>query len=254
MKPVCLVIGAGAGIGGTVGMRFAREGYHAVLARRTGQDGLDSMVASVKESGGSATGFLLNAVEPDSIEDLVAEVEADIGPIEVLVFNLGSQVGNRTLEETNYKTFEMGWRLATFGLFRAASAVVPLMEERGQGTILVTSATAAVRGNKGQHSHAASMGGRRMLCQSLNAELAPKGIHIAHILIDGAVDAPDTLGKMLGPEKFQELRENRGLEHDGLMLPEKIADTYFHISQQHRSTWTHEIDMRSFSDLPWWNT
>ena len=254
MKPVCLVIGAGAGIGGTVGMRFAREGYHAVLARRTGQDGLDSMVASVKESGGSATGFLLNAVEPDSIEDLVAEVEADIGPIEVLVFNLGSQVGNRTLEETNYKTFEMGWRLASFGLFRAASAVVPLMEERGQGTILVTSATAAVRGNKGQHSHAASMGGRRMLCQSLNAELAPKGIHIAHILIDGAVDAPDTLGKMLGPEKFQELRENRGLEHDGLMLPEKIADTYFHISQQHRSTWTHEIDMRSFSDLPWWNT
>ena len=254
MKPVCLVIGAGAGIGGTVGMRFAREGYHAVLARRTGQDGLDSMVASVKESGGSATGFLLNAVEPDSIEDLVAEVEADIGPIEVLVFNLGSQVGNRTLEETNYKTFEMGWRLATFGLFRAASAVVPLMEERGQGTILVTSATAAVRGNKGQHSHAASMGGRRMLCQSLNAELAPKGIHIAHILIDGAVDAPDTLGKMLGPDRFQELRENRGLEHDGLMLPEKIADTYFHISQQHRSTWTHEIDMRSFSDLPWWNT
>ena len=254
MKPVCLVIGAGAGIGGNVGMRFAREGYHAVLARRTGQDSLASMVASIKEAGGLATGFLLNAVEPDSIESLVAEVDADIGPVEVLVYNLGSQVGNRTLEETNYKTFEMGWRLATFGLFRAASAVVPVMEERGHGTILVTSATAAVRGNKGQHSHAASMGGRRMLCQSLNAELGPKGIHIAHILIDGAVDAPDTLGKMLGPEKYKALRETRGKEHDGLMLPEKIADTYFHISQQHRSTWTHEIDMRSFSDLPWWNT
>ena len=254
MKPVCLVIGAGAGIGGNVGMRFAREGYHAVLARRTGQDSLASMVASIKEAGGLATGFLLNAVEPDSIESLVAEVDADIGPVEVLVYNLGSQVGNRTLEETNYKTFEMGWRLATFGLFRAASAVVPVMEERGRGTILVTSATAAVRGNKGQHSHAASMGGRRMLCQSLNAELGPKGIHIAHILIDGAVDAPDTLGKMLGPEKYKALRETRGKEHDGLMLPEKIADTYFHISQQHRSTWTHEIDMRSFSDLPWWNT
>jgi len=254
MKPVCLVIGAGAGIGGTVGTRFAREGYHAVLCRRTGQDGLDSVIAEIEGNGGSATGFLLNAVEPDSIEDLIAKVDADIGPIEVLVFNLGSQVGNRALAETNYKTFEMGWRLATFGLFRAASAVVPLMEERGQGTILVTSATAAVRGNKGQHSHAASMGGRRMLCQSLNAELGPKGIHIAHILIDGAVDAPDTLGKMLGPVKYQELRETRGMEHDGLMLPEKIAETYLHISQQHRSTWTHEIDMRSFSDLPWWNT
>ena len=86
------------------------------------------------------------------------------------------------------------------------------MEERGNGTILVTSATAAVRGNAGQHSHAAAMAGRRMLCQTLNAEFAGKGIHIAHILIDGAVDAPDTLGKMLGPEGFQQLREARGME------------------------------------------
>jgi NAD(P)-dependent dehydrogenase (short-subunit alcohol dehydrogenase family) len=127
------------------------------------------------------------------------------------------------------------------------------MEERGKGTILVTSATAAVRGNAGQHSHAAAMGGRRMLCQTLNAEFSPKGIHVAHILIDGAVDAPDTLGKMLGPENFQKLREARGLENDGLLLPTKVAETYFHIAQQHRSVWTHELDLRSFSDRPWWN-
>ncbi len=92
-----------------------------------------------------------------------------------------------------------------------------------------------------------------MLCQTLNAELSPKGVHIAHIVIDGSVDAPDTLGKMLGPEGFRQLRETRGMEHDGLILPDKIADTYFHISQQHRSAWTHEMDLRSFSDLPWWN-
>ena len=97
------------------------------------------------------------------------------------------------------------------------------------------------------------MGGRRMLCQSLNAEFGPKGIHVAHVLIDGSVDAPDTLGKMLGPEQFQALRETRGLEHDGLMLPAKIADTYLHLAQQHRSTWTHEMDLRSFTDLAWWN-
>ena len=254
MKPVCLVIGAGAGIGGTVGAKFAREGYHSVLCRRTGQEGLDQLVASIKKDRGSATGVLLNAIEPDTIEDQVAAVEADIGPIEVAVYNLGSQVGDRGLSATSYKTFEMGWRLATFGLFRLASALCPLMVGRGHGTLLVTSATAAVRGNRGQHSHAASMGGRRMLCQTLNAELGPQGIHIAHILIDGAVDAPDTLGKMLGPERYQELRETRGMEHDGLMLPEKIADTYFHLAHQHRSTWTHEIDLRSFGDLPWWNT
>ena len=176
------------------------------------------------------------------------------GPVEVLIYNLGAQVGNRSLDETTYKTFELGWRMATFGLFRAAKMLCPLMTERGRGTILVTSATAAMRGNTGQHSHAAAMGGRRMLCQTLNAEYGPQGVHVAHILIDGAVDAPDTLGKLLGPERFQQLREARGLDHDGLLLPEKMAETYFHVAQQHRSSWTHELDMRSFSDMPWWNS
>jgi len=253
MKPVCLVIGAGAGIGGNVGKRFAQGGYHAVLCRRTDTDGLNRLVADIESEGGSASGFLLNAVKADTIEERVAAVEADIGPIEVVVFNLGAQVGDRSLKDTTYKTFEIGWRMTTFALFRIASVVCPLMEERGGGTILVTSATAAMRGNKGQHSHAAAMGGRRMLCQSLNAEFGPRGIHVAHIIIDGSVDAPDTLGKMLGPERFQQLRETRGMDHDGLMLPAKIADTYFHLSQQHRSTWTHEMDMRSFTDMPWWN-
>lgn len=253
MEPVCLVIGAGAGIGGHVGKRFARAGHHAVLCRRSDEAGLRTLVQDIEAHGGHASGRLLNAALPESIEDCVASVEAEIGPIEVVVFNLGAQIGDRSLAETTLKQFEMGWRLATLALFRVAKAVCPLMEARGHGTILVTSATAAVRGNAGQHSHAAAMGGRRMLCQTLNAEFAPKGIHVAHILIDGAVDAPDTLGKMLGPERFEQLREARGREHDGLLLPEKIADTYFHVAQQHRSTWSHEIDMRSFSDRPWWN-
>ncbi len=253
MKPVCLVMGAGAGIGGTVGKRFAQEGYHAVLCRRTDQEGLNTLVADIEGAGGTATGHLLNAIDPDGIEQRVAAIEADIGAIEVVVFNLGAQIGNRPLADTSYKAFELGWRMATFALFRLASAVCPLMEARGSGAILVTSATAAMRGNAGQHSHAAAMGGRRLLCQSLNAEFGPKGIHIAHIVIDGSVDAPDTLGKMLGPEGFQKLRETKGLEHDGLMLPAKIAETYLHLAQQHRSTWTFEMDLRAFSDLPWFN-
>jgi NAD(P)-dependent dehydrogenase (short-subunit alcohol dehydrogenase family) len=252
MKPVCLVIGAGAGVGGNVGKRFARGGYHAVLCRRSDEEGLRTLVGEIEAEGGSATGYLLDASRPDTIEERIAAVEDEIGPIEVVVYNLGAQIGNRTLAETSPKAFELGWRLGTFGLYRTASVICPLMEARGKGTILVTSATAAVRGNAGQHSHAAAMGGRRMLCQSLNAEFAPKGIHVVHILVDGAVDAPDTLGKMLGPDRFEELRATRGAD-DGLMLPEKMAETYFHISQQHRSVWTHELDMRSFSDLAWWN-
>lgn len=253
MNPVCLVIGAGAGIGGNVGKRFARAGYHAVLCRRSDEAGLQRIVEDIEKDGGKATGQLVDASKEGTLESLVEHVEAEIGPIEVVVFNLGAQIGDRTLANTSYKQFELGWRLATFALFRVASSVCPRMEERGKGTILVTSATAAVRGNKGQHSHAAAMGGRRMLCQTLNAEFSPKGIHVAHILIDGAVDAPDTLGKMLGPDQFQKLREARGLENDGLLVPSELAETYFHVSQQHRSAWTHELDLRAFSDRPWWN-
>jgi NAD(P)-dependent dehydrogenase (short-subunit alcohol dehydrogenase family) len=252
MKPVCLIIGAGAGVGGHVGKRFAREGYHAVLLRRTDEDGLARLVAEIEEEGGSASGFLLNAVEENSIEDRIASIEKDIGPIDVVVYNLGAQVGDRALEQTSYKVFELGWRMGTFGLFRTASAVCPTMAERGHGVLLVTSSTAAMRGNAGQHSHAAAMGGRRMLCQSLNAQYAPKGIHVAHIVIDGAVDAPDTLGRMLGPEKFQQLRETQG-KADGLLRPDAIAETYWHLANQHRSVWTHELDLRPFSVMPWWN-
>ena len=253
MKPVCLVMGAGAGIGGNVARRFAKEGYHVGLCRRSDEEGLNKMVESIENEGDSASGYILNAVRDNSIEEIVAKIETEKGAIEVVVYNLGAQIGDRGLADTSYKAFEIGWRLATFGLFRIASAVCPLMEERGKGTIIVTSATAAVRGNGGQHSHASAMGGRRMLCQSLNAEFASKGIHVVHVIIDGVVDAPDTVGKLLGPEKFQKLRENRGMEHDGLILPERVAETYFYLSQQHRSAWSHEIDIRAFSDTPWWN-
>lgn len=253
MKPVCLVIGAGAGIGGNVGKRFAAGGYHVVLCRRSDQDGLHKLVAEIEADGGSASGYLLNAAEEGTIEERIAQIEAEIGAIDVVLYNLGAQIGNRSLDDTSYKAFELGWRLGTFGLFRVAKVLCPLMEARGKGVILVTSATAAVRGNAGQHSHAAAMGGRRMLCQSLNAQYASKGIHVAHVLIDGAVDAPDTLGRMLGADAFQQLREERGGDNDGLMLPAEMAETYFYIAHQHRSAWTHELDLRAFSDLAWWN-
>jgi len=252
MQPVCLIIGAGAGIGGHAAKRFAQGGYHAALWRRSDQQGLDQLVATIESSGGSASGYLLNAVEENTIEERIRTVEAEVGPIEVVIYNLGAQIGDRALEDTPAKVFELGWRMGTFGLFRTAQTVCPLMQQRGKGTLLVTSSTAAVRGNAGQHSHAAAMGGRRMLCQSLNAQYGPDNIHVSHIIIDGPVDAPDTLGKMLGAERFQQLRDTTGAE-DGLLQPDKVAETYWHLSQQHRSAWTHELDLRPYSSLPWWN-
>ena len=254
MKPVCLVLGAGAGIGGTVAKKFAKEGFHSCLCRRSDQKGLDQLVSDIEQEDGSATGYLINAIEDNVLEELILKIEKDIGPIEVLVYNLGAQTGMKLLNETSLKEFEWGWRMANLGLFRVAKVLMPIMEDRNAGTFLVTSATAAMRGNKNQHSHAAAMGGRRLLCQTLNAEFAPKGIHIVHIVVDGMVDAPDTLGKMLGEELFQQLRETKGMEHDGLILPTSVADTYYYISQQHRSAWTHEIDIRAFSDVAWWNS
>lgn len=249
-----LVIGAGAGIGGHAAARFAREGYHAVLCRRSDEEGLGRLVAAIEAGGGQATGRLLDVSQDGSIEELVEQVERDIGPIDTVLYNIGAQIGNRALADTPHRTFELGWRLGTFGLFRLARALTPRMVERGKsgsgGTIIVTSATAAVRGNAGQHSHAAAMGGRRMLCQTLNAEFAPQGIHVAHVLIDGPVDAPDTLGKMLG-EQFDAYKQSKG--EDGLLDPAAIAETYWHLANQPRSAWTHEVDLRPWTDTPWWN-
>ncbi len=251
MEKVCLVIGAGAGIGGTVAKKFATNGYHAFLARRTDEEGLNKLISDIEKSGGKASGSLLNVIEENSIEDLVNKIESGIGPIDTVIYNIGAQIGDRALAETSYKAFEMGWRMATFGLFRLAQVITPKMKERQTGNIIVTSATSAVRGNGGQHSHAAAMGGRRMLCQSLNAEFSKDGIHIAHVIIDGAVDAPDTLGKMLGPELFEQFKEQKG--KNGMILPEEVAETYLFIAKQKKSTWTHEIDIRAFSDQAWWN-
>lgn len=252
-KPVCLVLGAGAGIGGNVGKKFAQEGYHTVLARRSDEAGLNRLVGDIEAEGGAATGRLINATEDGAIEDLIADVENNIGPIEVFVFNLGAQFGDKTLADTSLKTFELGWRLTSLALFRVAKVLAPIMEARGGGKILVTSATSAMRGNAGQHAHAAAIGGRRMLCQTLNAELSIKGIHVCHIYIDAPIEAPDTLGRLLGDELYQKLLDEKSNGKDGMVIPQRVAETYYHIAHQHRSAWTTEVDIRPFSEQPWWN-
>ncbi|HCD17232.1 MAG TPA: short-chain dehydrogenase [Rhodobiaceae bacterium] len=252
-KPVCLIIGAGAGIGGNVGKKFAKEGYHTVLVRRSDEAGLNKLVADISAAGDSAVGRLLNAAQEDAIENLIVDIEQNEGPIEVVVFNLGAQFGDRTLEETTYKLFELGWRMTSFALFRVAKTLAPIMEARGGGKILVTSATSAMRGNAGQHAHAAAIGGRRLLCQTLNAELSVKGIHICHIYIDAMIEAPDTLGRLVGEEIYEKLLAEKANGKDEMVIPEKVADTYYHIAHQHRSAWTSEVDIRPFSEQPWWN-
>ncbi|MGY6551406.1 MAG: SDR family NAD(P)-dependent oxidoreductase [Erythrobacter sp.] len=254
-KPVFLVIGAGAGIGGTTAQRFAAGGYHAVLARRSDSAGLERLIEGITAQGGSASGVLMNAAEDGAIEELVARTEADVGPVRAALYNLGAQIGNRSLADTPHRTFELGWRLGCYGVFRLAHALFPLMAGRARdggphGSLLVTSATAAMRGNAGQHSHAAAMGARRMLCQTLYAEYAPQGVHVAHVVVDGAVDAPDTLGKLLG-DKYDAFKAQKGPE--GIIDPVALAETYWHLAHQPRNCWSHEIDVRPWRDVAWWN-
>ena len=107
-----------------------------------------------------------------------------------------------------------------------------------------------LRRKRGQHAHAAAMGGRRMLCQTLNAEFAPHGVHVAHVIVDGPVDAPDTLGKLLG-DRYEAFKTQKGRE--GIIDPAALAETYWHLAHQPRNCWTHEVDVRPWTDVPWWN-
>ena len=142
MKKVCLIIGAGAGIGGNVALKFAKEGYFICLCRRTDKEGLDKIENKIKKIGGEAKGFLFNAVKEETIEDTVSLIENEIGQIEIAIYNLGAQIGDKNLLDTTYKQFELGWRMGTFGLFRLASSVIPFMLKRNKGTLIVTSSTA----------------------------------------------------------------------------------------------------------------
>ena len=246
-----LVVGAGESTGGAIAKRFAREGFIACVARRNG-DQLAPLVEEIEKEGGRAVPFGCDARDEDQVISMFERIEKDVAPLEVVVFNPGGNV-NFPIRQMTARVYRKVWEMACFGGFLTGREAARVMVPRGRGTILFTGATASIRGGAGFSAFAGAKHALRALAQSMARELGPQGIHVAHVIIDGAVDAPDTLGKMLGPERFQQLRESRGLDKDGLLLPSRIADTYFHLSQQHRSAWTHEIDMRSFSDTPWWN-
>eukprot|EP01062_Namystynia_karyoxenos_P005872 TRINITY_DN12020_c0_g1_i1.p1 TRINITY_DN12020_c0_g1~~TRINITY_DN12020_c0_g1_i1.p1 ORF type:complete len:292 (+),score=75.82 TRINITY_DN12020_c0_g1_i1:80-877(+) len=248
----CLVIGAGSGIGSAVARRFAREGYTACLVRRSDRAKLEALANEIEGSGGKARVYQLDATDEKQVTEMVSDIEHNVGPIEVLVYNLGANVGHRTLKNTPARTFELAWRLGAFGGFLAARAVGPRMAERKRGTIIFTGATAGVRGNHGQHAHASGMFSRRALSQTIAHELGRSGVHVAHVIVDGPVDSPDTLGKHF-PEAFNAMKAVRS-KTDSIMLPESIAENYWMIHQQPRNAWTQELDLRPWTDAPWYCT
>src|SRR5579862_5850035 len=226
-----IVIGAGDALGGAIAKRFAREGYAAVIIRRHA-DQLEPLAAAIREAGGEAHPFGADARQEDQMVALFEKVEAEIAPVEVCVFNIGANV-RFSMVETTTRVFTKVWEMACFAGFLAGREAAKMMVPRGRGTILFTGATASVRGREGFAAFSAAKHGLRAVAQSMARELGPEGIHVAHVVIDGAVDGVF-------------IRENRGnvdelLARSEILRPEDIAASYVALTKQPKSAWTHEL-------------
>ncbi|WJN59444.1 SDR family oxidoreductase [Pseudomonas sp. SO81] len=235
-KKVVLVIGAGDATGGAIAKRFAREGYIACVTRRSA-DKLQPLVDSIRAEGGEAHGFASDARKEEEVAALVEQIESTIGPIEAFVFNIGANVPCSILDETARKYFKI-WEMACFAAFLSAQAVARRMVKRERGTILFTGATAGLRGASHFAAFAGAKHGVRALAQSMARELGPRNIHVAHVVVDGAIDTAfirDTFPDMYARK-----------DQDGILDPEHIADNYWFLHSQPRDAWTFELDLR-----PW---
>ncbi|AHZ77318.1 MULTISPECIES: SDR family oxidoreductase [Pseudomonas] len=235
-QKVVLVIGAGDATGGEIAKRFAREGYIACVTRRQAAK-LQPLLDEIRAAGGQAHGFGSDARKEEEVAALVETIERDIGPIEAFVFNIGANVPCSILEETPRKYFKI-WEMACFAGFLTAQAVARRMVQRERGTILFTGATAGTRGAAGFAAFAGAKHALRALAQSMARELGPRNIHVAHVVVDGAIDTAfirDTF-----PERYA-LKDQ-----DGILDPAHIADSYWFLHAQPRDAWTFELDLR-----PW---
>ena len=235
-RKAALIVGAGDATGAAIARRFAREGYVACLARRSA-DKLQPLVAAIRADGGGARGFASDARKEDQVAELIETIESEVGPIEVFVFNIGANVPCGILDETPRKFFKI-WEMACFAGFLTSQAAARRMASRQRGTILFTGATAALRGAANFGAFAMAKHGLRALAQSMARELGPMNIHVAHVVIDGAIDTAFIRDNF--PARYAEK------DQDGILAPDHIADAYWYLHTQPRDAWTFELDLR-----PW---
>ena len=237
-KKVVLVVGAGDATGGAIAKRFAQQGFVACVTRRSA-DKLEPLVDGIRAQGGEAHGFACDARKEDDVIALIEQIENQIGPIEAFVFNIGANVPCSILEETARKYFKI-WEMACFSGFLNAREVAKRMVKRQRGTILFTGATAGLRGASGFAAFAGAKHGIRALAQSMARELGPMNIHVAHVVVDGAIDTDFIRDNF--PEKYATK------DQDGILNPEHIADNYWYLHSQPRDAWTFELDLRPWSE------
>jgi len=234
---VVVGVGAEAGLGATLGRRLSRAGRHVFLAGRTAAR-VEAAAAAIKGNGGEATAVAADATDESQISRLF-DAAARAGALDCVVYNAGNNV-SRPIRELDAKTFEETWRVGCFGGFLVGREAARCMAPQGHGTILFTGASASLRGRASFAAFAAAKAGLRAVAQSMARELGPAGIHVAHIVVDGGI-AGDRLRKNR-PERVQQAGE------DGLLDLEAIADAFLAVLNQHRSAWTHELDLRPFKE------
>jgi len=239
-KKAILVIGAGDATGGAIAQRFAREGYVACMTRRSA-DKLQPLVDQIRADGGEAHGFSSDARKEEEMVALFQKIETEIAPIEAAVFNIGANV-RFGITETTARVYYKVWEMACFGGFLMGREAAKVMLPRGRGTIIFTGATASLRGRDGFAAFAGAKHGLRALAQSMARELWPKGIHVAHPIIDGAIDTEFIRTNF--PERYA--TKGQG----GIVDPARIADLYWQLHMQPRDAWTHETEIRPWME-PW---
>ncbi|MEM7739553.1 MAG: SDR family oxidoreductase [Pseudomonadota bacterium] len=239
-KGACLVIGAGDDTGGAVARAFAREGYTSCLVRRArNTDELEALAQSIRDEGHHAIAMPADARDEDEMIALVSRVEADVGPIEVAVFNIGANVQFPILEMTS-RVYRKVWEMACFSGFLMGREVARHMLPRGRGTIIFTGATASFRGRENLSAFAGAKHALRALAQSMARELGPKNIHVAHTIIDGMIDSRFIRENIPGVDDMRET--------DGILNPDHIAQNYVMLHNQPRDAWTRELDLRPWKE------
>lgn len=235
-----LIIGAGDATGGAIARAFAAEGYVACVNRRPRHaDKLEELAQSIRDNGHKAQAFPADARDEDAMIGLVDRVEGSVGPIEVAVFNIGANV-RFAVTDTSAQVYRKVWEMAAFAGFLMGREVAKRMAPRQRGTIIFTGATASLRGGAGFSAFSGAKAALRMLAQSMARELGPEGIHVAHVVIDGGIDTEFVRG--LRPD-FDEAKAN-----DLVLSPQAIAAQYVNLHEQHRSAWTHELDLRPWGE------
>lgn len=239
-KGVCLVIGAGDGVGGAIARAFAAEGHPVCVTRRARNlDQLEALAASIRAEGGVAHAYGVDARAEAEVVALFDRIEAEVGPLEVVVFNIGANV-RFGLRETTARVFTKVWEMACFAGFLAGREAARVMAPRGRGSILFTGATASLRGREGFAAFAAAKAGLRAMAQSAAREFGPQGLHVAHVVVDGAIDGAFTRANRPDAEAL--------LAQDRILKPAEIAANYVWLHAQPRSAWTHELDLRPWTE------